>query len=74
MKQCTKCNEFKPETEFHKNPQQKCGLHPWCKTCKRASGRNQKEQNQIRSKQLRKDNPDLVHSYSKKYYDELPKH
>ena len=33
MKQCTRCREFKPETEFYKNRSMKSGLASWCKTC-----------------------------------------
>jgi len=33
MKQCTKCKEFKPLTEFSKDSQKKSGLRPYCKKC-----------------------------------------
>lgn len=33
MKQCTRCREFKPETEFSKNKTLTGGWNAWCKTC-----------------------------------------
>lgn len=32
-KQCTKCNQHKPHSEFHKSSGRKDGLSSWCKTC-----------------------------------------
>lgn len=36
MKQCTKCKEWKDESEFHKDKSQGSGLSPSCKKCKNA--------------------------------------
>ncbi len=33
MRQCTKCKEWKEETEFYKLSHGKSGLHSWCKLC-----------------------------------------
>lgn len=33
MKQCTKCNEEKPKTEYHKDKKGREGLQSWCKQC-----------------------------------------
>src|SRR6478736_7239552 len=35
MKQCAKCKELKPLENFTKDRQQKSGLKPYCKTCRR---------------------------------------
>jgi len=33
MKQCTKCKETKPRSEFYKRKQNRDGLRSWCKRC-----------------------------------------
>lgn len=33
MKRCTKCGEWKDESEFGKKPRNKNGLNCWCKNC-----------------------------------------
>lgn len=33
LKQCTKCQQWKPTSEFHKNKSRKDGLNSWCKSC-----------------------------------------
>lgn len=35
MKECTKCHENKPETEYHASAS-KFGLQSWCKACQHA--------------------------------------
>ena len=35
-KQCTKCKQTLPLSEFHKNRSTKDGLHSWCKSCEGA--------------------------------------
>ncbi len=39
MKECTKCNEIKPLTEFHKRSNTKVGVQPICKVCKKEKSR-----------------------------------
>ena len=34
-KQCSKCEEIKPKSDFHKDKSTKDGLHFWCKPCKK---------------------------------------
>jgi len=36
MKQCTKCNEVKPFSEFYRASKNKPGYVPWCKVCMHA--------------------------------------
>ena len=73
-KKCTQCGITKELTEFCKSKHCAYGRHSWCKKCKNAKERSPERliTNRKRTKQLRKDNPDLVHSYSKKYYDKFP--
>ncbi len=33
MKQCTKCQKLKDESEFGKKPSRKDGLRSWCRKC-----------------------------------------
>ena len=35
QKQCRKCKQFKPHSEFYKNRSSKDGLASWCKQCKK---------------------------------------
>lgn len=35
-KQCTKCKEVKPVSEFYKHPRYKDGYRRWCKACDKA--------------------------------------
>lgn len=45
MKQCAKCNEVKPFTEFCKNAKRKGGYHYYCKTCHAASNKKWRDAN-----------------------------
>lgn len=54
MKSCSKCNRDLPTSEFSKNSQQKSGLHPCCKSCRK------------KEYQARKRNPDWYSTYLKK--------
>jgi hypothetical protein len=39
MRDCRKCGEAKPDTEFWRHPLGRDGLDSWCKTCKRAKSK-----------------------------------
>ena len=43
QKLCRKCNEWKPESEFHKNTSSKDGLAASCKVCKAKAARQYRE-------------------------------
>ena len=58
MKQCTKCKEFKNESEFGKQKCQGSGLRPRCKKCHSED-----------CKQYRENNPEKVLESKKKYRD-----
>jgi len=56
-KTCTKCNQTKPISEFHKNKKLKDGVNVWCKTCtkdyRKSYNKNTKEKRATKSKQYR---------------------
>lgn len=39
MKQCTKCNELRPLSDYRKDKQKKDGLHSHCKPCCKANAK-----------------------------------
>jgi hypothetical protein len=41
-KRCTRCNIEKPLTEFHKQPGGRLGVHPHCRDCVNAAGRERR--------------------------------
>ena len=45
MKQCSKCKEWKDESEFHKDKSKKNGLHSSCKKCMNQKNREWKKNN-----------------------------
>lgn len=70
MKNCSKCNQTKPKSEFYNRKKSKDGLHPWCKVCCRknaketAARRRQKESH--RRSHLR-----LKYDLTKEEYDAM---
>lgn len=48
MKQCTKCGEVKPESEFHKKAAAKSGLMSQCKVCRSLTSQKWRENNHER--------------------------
>lgn len=41
MKRCTKCKEYKEESDFYKSQVNKSGLHAWCKACLKKNSQRQ---------------------------------
>lgn len=74
MKQCTKCKETKPLTEFNKNKKTKDGLQFRCKLCRNEYYRKYNLENKQKIKQIqqkwREENKEWVKSNNKKYYKE----
>ena len=68
-KQCTKCNEVKPFSEFYKK---RNGLASFCKCCSRLSNKLQYAKNQNSrvnyAKQYREENKDKISESAKKRY------
>ena len=58
MKQCAKCKQEKPLSEFHKQKRAKDGLQFFCKDCDRERKRNWKKINKER-------NPERLENYAK---------
>lgn len=48
LKVCSKCGESKPLAEYSVNRKAKDNLHPYCKSCARAYGKEWREQNRAR--------------------------
>lgn len=84
-KQCTKCFETKPLTEFHKHKREKDGYRAACKTCRKKEWKENREKISIQrkgyyqenkeafieySRKYRLKNPDRIKEYSKKYFAE----
>ena len=71
QKQCDKCRQFKPLSEFHKNMACKDGLAHYCKNCKKEYAQKwnaaHSEQGKVRSKKWKQDNPERVQEYAKQY-------
>ena len=61
MKTCTKCQEEKPFSEFHKNRTRKDGHHAWCNVCKSEAWRSYCEKNKGRHKIYRTRQPSGVY-------------
>ena len=61
MKQCTKCKDIKPHSEFSKDSRSSSGLLPRCKECMREYKRN-----------WSKNNPEKVVEYSKNWSKNNP--
>jgi len=67
MKKCAKCCEIKEDTEFHKQPKNKSGLHSYCKVCRKEAKKIEYIQNKdkynARSKRYSEQNHDRMLKY-----------
>lgn len=54
LKQCSKCNQSKPTTEFHKSIRSPSGLNPQCKTCVNKKLADWKKANPERTREIEK--------------------
>lgn len=76
MKNCTKCGEAKPKTEFGKDVQKRDGLRCCCKTCNRASRAKWYAANTEKAKaydaKLYTDNPEKKKAVSAKWRADNP--
>ena len=68
-KECTKCGEVKPFSEYHKNKVLKSGLRSECKACKNIYYKANKEIFTENNKRHRENNPE----YREQYYQENKK-
>jgi len=73
IKQCTKCGEEKPVSEFHNSKNYVDGLNPHCKECRREYHLLNKERENARNKKWKADNKDEYRKrkkiYDRKYYE-----
>lgn len=73
MKKCTKCNEIKPLSEYHKHSYKKDGYQNNCKTCRREYLQEYRDKNKDaeneRKKKWELENPIKIKKASKKYRD-----
>lgn len=67
FKQCTKCKEIKPYSEFSKNKRYKCGLNSWCKKCMYDWRINNAEKIKIRMTRYREENLDKIRESERKW-------
>ena len=71
-KQCSKCGEIEPLSEFSKNGRQKLGVRAACKSCKSEQQKeyyqNNKEAISERQKKYRQNNKEALNEQSKEYY------
>lgn len=74
MKQCTKCNEVKELTEFHKAKACKGGYHTICRSCSSAYAKQYREKNKELVKRRKSEyyqkNRDEIKEKSRKNYQE----
>lgn len=70
-KKCSKCNEFKPTTEFHKKTSAKDGLKPDCKQCRKQYSQiryqSNKEKILEKQKQYQQSHKHEILEYNKQY-------
>jgi len=69
-KQCSKCNDWKPIEEFHKNNNRLSGLVSACKDCYSLFYEDNKEIIIKRVKVYQENNPELVREWDRKRYVE----
>ena len=68
-KQCSKCKEVKPVTEFTKDKNRKDGLFPWCKSCQKQQYEANKEKILERRKQHYEANKEEILERKKQHYE-----
>jgi len=68
LKICTKCNEAKELTEFHKKASAQDGHKPRCKTCVRSDSKNSKVIN-ARKRKARTNNSERTKANKKRDYE-----
>jgi 5-methylcytosine-specific restriction endonuclease McrA len=76
MKQCSKCFETKPFTDFYKNNKVKDGLYAYCKPCSKEVAKNNYLKNPEKhiayTKSWKKDNPEKVNAQNRRRNKKYP--
>lgn len=68
MKQCSKCKQSKPLTEFSKNKNKTDGHRSECKSCVKEYNQNNKEKIKERNKEHYKNNKEKIKEQKKEHY------
>ena len=69
LKKCSKCGEWKPFSEFHKNKNTKDGLRSQCKICSKEYYENNKDQIKEKNKKYYENNKEKLLEQQKEYYE-----
>lgn len=67
-KECTKCREKKPLTEFWKDKARHDGHHPWCKACGNEAGRKYYETRKDKAREYYLKNREKGRAYDRERY------
>lgn len=74
-KRCSKCNEYKSFTEFHRDKNKKDGYLPSCKICRRIYAKNYNSNEEVKlrrkktSQQYYNYNKEKINDYNKNYHE-----
>lgn len=68
MKTCSKCGETKELSEFSKAKSRKDGLHPYCKACRRAYNKANKDKIAERNRAYYQENKEKLSEQHSAYY------
>ena len=72
LKECTKCGETKPVSEYHKHKSHADGLQYVCRSCEKKRYRSDKEQILKSKKEYYEANKEKKLEHQKEYYKKLP--
>ena len=67
MKQCPKCKQPKPLTEFHKDPKMQSGYKSKCKSCIKEYNQKNKEKIKEKTKEYKQKNKEKIKEKIKEY-------
>lgn len=70
MKQCSKCKEWKDESDFHKDKNRKSKLRSWCKECRKKASKKYQEANKEKIAEQKRKYQEANKEKIKKYYEE----
>jgi hypothetical protein len=71
-KECTKCKQQKPISEFGPSKQKKDGLRPWCKVCHNAGNAEWRKKTPDYYKARQDENPERRKKYDTAYKEKNP--
>lgn len=68
MKNCKKCSQAKPLTEFYKDKRNSDGRRSYCKECLKGYAKKNYKYDKQKAKQYYQDNKERINEINKKYY------